>query len=299
VSLISKNIYNKLRHKPKMSGNKPYLTTANGEPLSVLGQITLQFTMNGLPLAHRFIVTEGLNRNFIFGRDWLKDNGVRLYFDLGMLRVGKTYVKLEEDIHISSILRLAKKTVIRPQSTAICHVKIGAGFNIPPSGVVAIGNMDEECIFDEPGLVVQESIHVLKETGKLPIVIVNRTNRHYNLWKGSIVGKITAFDESEISTVDTETEEDEQVTKGDFANIQVPEKYQKDIWQIIQKNKDLFAKTDSELGQTDTVKMKIDTGDHKPIKNRPYRAPLNKRTVIETALEGMLEAKIIERSMSP
>jgi transposase InsO family protein len=299
VSLISKNIYDKLHHKPKMSSNKPYLTTANGESLSVLGQITLQFTMNGLPLAHRFIVTEGLSRNFIFGRDWLKENGVRLYFDLGMLRVGKTYVKLEEDIHISSILRIARKTVIRPQSTAICHVKNGAGFTIPQSGIVSVSNMDEGCIFDEPGLVVQESIHTLKETGKLPVVIVNRTNRHYNFWKGSIIGKITTFDENEIATVDTETEENEQVTTEDFANIQVPEKYRADIWKIIKKNKDLLAKTDSELGQTDTVKMKIDTGDNRPIKNRPYRAPLNKRTVIENALEGMLEAKIIERSMSP
>jgi hypothetical protein len=42
----------------------------------------------------------------ILGREWLKQNGVRLYFDLGYLRIDKTYVRLEEDIHISSFLRL-------------------------------------------------------------------------------------------------------------------------------------------------------------------------------------------------
>jgi hypothetical protein len=42
----------------------------------------------------------------ILGREWLKQNGVRLYFDLGYLRINNTYVRLEEDIHISSLLRL-------------------------------------------------------------------------------------------------------------------------------------------------------------------------------------------------
>jgi len=45
--------------------------------------------------------------------------------------------------------------------------------------------------------------------------------------------------------------------------------------------------------------MKIDTGNHRPIKNRPYRTPLNKRQVINQAIDEMLEAKVIERFQSP
>ena len=44
--------------------------------------------------------------------------------------------------------------------------------------------------------------------------------------------------------------------------------------------------------------MKIDTGDHPPIKLRPYRVQLNNRKVIEHAVKEMLDAKIIERSRS-
>ena len=44
--------------------------------------------------------------------------------------------------------------------------------------------------------------------------------------------------------------------------------------------------------------MKIDTGETKPIKMRPYRTPLKNREVIDKALEEMLEAKVI-RSNSP
>ena len=42
--------------------------------------------MNGLTMSQKYYVTNGLNRNFILGRDWPKQIGVRMYFDLGMLR---------------------------------------------------------------------------------------------------------------------------------------------------------------------------------------------------------------------
>lgn len=45
--------------------------------------------------------------------------------------------------------------------------------------------------------------------------------------------------------------------------------------------------------------MSIDTGDHNPIRKRPYRAPLNKRRIISQAVDEMLAAKVIERSVSP
>lgn len=44
--------------------------------------------------------------------------------------------------------------------------------------------------------------------------------------------------------------------------------------------------------------MSIDTGDHHPIRKRPYRA-LNKRRIISQAVDEMLAAKVIERSVSP
>ena len=47
---------------------------------------------------HDFIVVKNLNRNIILG--------VRMYFDLGALRIGEEYVALEEGIHISSTIRL-------------------------------------------------------------------------------------------------------------------------------------------------------------------------------------------------
>ena len=44
--------------------------------------------------------------------------------------------------------------------------------------------------------------------------------------------------------------------------------------------------------------MEIDTGDHPPIKLKPYRTPLHKRAIVDKAIDEMLEAKVIRRSQS-
>jgi hypothetical protein len=44
---------------------------------------------------------------------------------------------------------------------------------------------------------------------------------------------------------------------------------------IILYNEDIFAEKDTELWRTDTIKMKFNTGDHSPIRLKPYRTPLN------------------------
>ena len=43
-----------------------------------------------------------------------------MYYDLGCIRISKYYVKMEEDIHISSLARLTAHTIIRPQTRKFC-----------------------------------------------------------------------------------------------------------------------------------------------------------------------------------
>ena len=53
------------------------------------------------------------------------------------------------------------------------------------------------------------------------------------------------------------------------------------------ENQYLFAESDLELGRTDLIKMSIDTGDHTPIRQRPYRIPYAQRPTVGTALDDM------------
>lgn len=90
------------------------------------------------------------------------------------------------------------------------------------------------------------------------------------------------------------------VGKKDWtAEVNVPLDHKSTMVGLLKKHQDLFAAKDSELGHTDTVLMKIDTGDNLPIKLRPYQIPIHNREVIDKAVDEMLEANVIRRSKSP
>ena len=67
--------------------------------------------------------------------------------------------------------------------------------------------------------------------------------------------------------------------------------------EIIKEFPDVF-KEEKILSTTHITECDIDTGNHKPIKQRAYRTPLQKRKVIEEELDKMLESGVIEPSNS-
>lgn len=198
--------------------------------------------MNGLPLSHNFYVTEGLNRCVILRRDWLRMNGVRIYFDLGCLRIGKTYVKLQEDIHISSLVRINKK--LKPQTAVVCHAKLSSGFQRKYGDIIEIQNIDE-CINDEPGLFIKDSVDRVRKTRKVSILVVNRSNKAYALKRGFVIGKAKSANKSEINYINLSNNNFSY--SEDFKEIDVPKEYKSCVLDIVQANKDLFSKHDIEL----------------------------------------------------
>ena len=49
----------------------------------------------------------------------------------------------------------------------------------------------------------------------------------------------------------------------------------------MKKYEDIFVKNKNELGKTNVVKHKIDTGNAKPIRQRPYRVIGDKKELIK------------------
>ena len=74
---------------------------------------------------------------------------------------------------------------------------------------------------------------------------------------------------------------------------------QKELKLLFSSYKDLFAKDKTDRGKTHLVQHSIDTGGHKPIKQRPRRLPISKREEERKEVQKMLEAGVIESSSSP
>ena len=85
LTLLNEKVYNSLMYKPMIQKDKLVLHSANGSNMTVLGRIKMDFKIQGLKFNHTFVVVRDLTRNVILGRDFLIENGARLYFDLSKL----------------------------------------------------------------------------------------------------------------------------------------------------------------------------------------------------------------------
>ena len=282
---------------PKLIKKEVHLQSVNGNSLNVLGGVKVDFSIKSYKMSHVFYVVADMNRNIILGRDWLVQNGVRLYYDLGCLRVGNIYTNLEEDIHISSILRVSKEMIIKPQTSNVCLAKLKKCFPLSKSRLYEISPLNQGNLSNEPGLLVGNAVVQIKDSNNVPVHLVNTTNKTFKFKRGTAIGRINTVLEENLVCLENQIN-NVQLDEEDSFEINVPLEYKARIQKLINKNKEIFASKDSELGHTDTVEMEIERGDHPPIKLKPYRTPLHRRQIVEKAIDEMLQAGIIKRSKS-
>ena len=165
-------VYQSLKKKPPLVRKIANLQSVSGTCLKLDGYVTLSFKIGDTEIKHSFFVSPSINRNFILGRDWLVQNGVRLYFDLGFLRIGNTQVPLEEDIHISSLVRLRPTTVLKPQTATVCLGKVKDSPEFPVRNLYTITAVETNFIGSEPGLMVSNSVTKFNNGRTIPIMVV-------------------------------------------------------------------------------------------------------------------------------
>ena len=129
--------------------------------------------------------------------------------------------------------------------------------------------------------------------------MTNSTGKFIRIRRHGPIAKVEQFTGQGLAEVNSVIKGQKFVSTMDLKDLHVADKYRDNIEPLILRNSDLFASKDTELGHTDTIRMKIDTGIADPIKLRPYLTPLNSRKIIDETIDEMLDAKVIRRSRSP
>jgi len=79
----------------------------------------------------------------------------------------------------------------------------------------------------------------------------------------------------------------------------VPDEYKVKLRQLLLRNSAAFSKNELDLGFTDLVTHRIDTGDARPVRQQLRRYPPAHLDVIDQHLQDMQRQGIIERCQSP
>ena len=132
--------------------------------------------------------------------------------------------------------------------------------------------------YDNNEGVVTVCSSLLKRLGTVPLLLTNSAYKTIRIKRGEELAQ--AYPVREIDQVRIRNENRfrnrTEVNELRDEDITVPERYRRRLKGLLISNHKVIAMTDKELGQTKTVEMRIDTGDHPPIKFRPYRTIIHK-----------------------
>ncbi len=233
---MHRRVYDSLKTQPKLQNKKVNLNSVSGDSLKIDGSVNLAFSIGGTEMQHTFFVVREINRNLILGSDWLRQNGVRIYYDLGCLRVGdKTYVNLEEDIHISSVVRSKYTTVLKANTATICYGKVRQNPDLPERVDYNVSSVDRGFISKEPGLEVINSISCLRKDRSIPILVVNKTNRTLKIFRHGIVAKVESLNGHNVAEVNSVFKDQKFKEDTDFNDVDVSEEAKDLIQDLISK----------------------------------------------------------------
>ena len=92
---------------------------------------------------------------------------------------------------------------------------------------------------------------------------------------------------------DKEKEFEQNIQIGNIEDGQKEE-----IRKLIRKYSEICAISNTKLGRTNIVKHRINTGDHKPVSRKPYRANEEKEKMIKEELDKMIKDGVVRESES-
>ena len=202
VTLISEKIFNNLGlGNSDLSELSSILTTADGETMSVLGQITVKITIGGKTYNHPVVVAELGDISGILGLDFMSENEIVIDTSKGTLRSPEFLVQLRSRTD---------------NQTSCARVHISKTVHVPArSEMVIRGKIDGAGISCDEGILVLEPLNgfngdkdvyipnssVRKTESGITFSVLNPTMNTVILKKNAAVARLQSFQEVQQSNV--------------------------------------------------------------------------------------------------
>ena len=135
---------------------------------------------------------------------------------------------------------------------------------------------------------------------QVPLILINKNNFAVQIGKGKFIGKIEKIDDAKIFSVKcSPTLHDSNLSRILNCDNRLTNVQAHSIHQLADQYNQIFSKNDNDLGYYTKTEFDIQTGDHMPIKCRPYKVPYAQQDTVNKMIDDMLTHKIISKSNSP
>ena len=305
ISCISYNTYKAIDwpgKRPLEATHIPHVTGVGDNRVPVLGSTVIPITIAAQTFQHTFVVLQDASVPLIFGLDFIVNQKIILNFEKNEMTLndGLTVAALFSP-STDAIVGIDRSVTIPARSETIIPIRVhNKRWNNATSILVPSHQ------FTTDWQIAAASTVMTIQDGKGVCQVINPTEQDIILVTGVILGHLEpvtqVFAEEDAPTVQQVSVSQEHtpldditfdLTDTDLTDTQIGR-----LKQFLAANRDVFAKDLSELGTTHLCSHVIDTGDHPPISQRPYRVCPEKKAEIERQIDEMLEFGIIKPSMS-
>jgi len=142
---------------------------------------------------------------------------------------------------------------------------------------------------------------LVQDSETVPVRLMNVTDDVKIVPAGTVVGKL-----SKANIIEGQNKSDQDnIMSRELENLldrtskNLSRNQKGEVRKLLKEFRNLFAVSDNDLGHTNVVKHKIDTGDSRPIKQPPRRTPVALREEVEKHIDNMLERNVIEPCDGP
>ena len=310
VSLISENCFKKTKNKHIVSYVKLAdiaMKGVTGHSIQVLGRARIIVCVGREQVAHEFYVVSNSTKPMILGSDFLISTGASIDLRNKTLSINQNVILLRDKMNLENsgcLVHSIRRTVLLPRSTT--HVSVVARTNL--TGTVMFSPIDTRPVLrDNPGVMVP---NVLGEgCRRFQVPVVNETHTQVVIRNKLPIGVLETLSDREINDMEVQNiaglevqgsigKPEQDVVKEAKLGC-IPVHQEKALKALLSKYSDIFSKGDHDIGRTNVVTMKLDTGQNPPVKQRPYKTPFSQRPIVEKHIEDMLQAGVISPSNSP
>ena len=322
ATLLNSNLWEQIKApNQNLSSYSGSFVSINGDPLKILGCQDVEICLGGIRVVHKVFVVENIMQLCLVGTDFLRKHRVSIEMDRCQVKAGGVIVPIglgEKPLPQICDVTIANTIQIEGHHEAVIQGCVGNGENFKscdsPEGVIE-GNFDRS--FNED--IVIARVLVSAHENVVPLRLVNLSPNPVTLYQGMKVGHFVPLLPEELELNDgygyhilqkQEVQKVQSVSKPkqakvlgsklfDLDKIEIDSDDKCALVELLDEFSDIFSTGPDDIGRTDQVLHKIDTGDASPIRERPRRLPHHRQKEVESHLEKMNTQGIIQPSTSP
>ena len=289
------------------------LFTADGKPMHVLGTVNLTLDIQDFEIPVTFCVLPRLQFDVILGVQFLTQTKANIDMECQTLTFYNDLVKTGISNKSDTVVRTTEAILIPPKSECVIPVMV------PPHFGAGLAIIEPSNKLHTLQLALAKSL-VSPMNNRTVCKVMNPTGAARFLRKKTPLGVIRNLEidnvavitnenldsnsHGEVLTPDTKITLEEKLQRLSEKGVTLPqnsltnEEFTK-LTELLFRNIDLFATSMQDLVGTKSELMHIDTGDAKPVRQRPYRQSPEMQRQMENLIDQMLSANIIQPSDSP